>query len=142
MLLASGGPAVVDIHDVPIVPVAAVIPDWLPACCCWLHYFLQESLLLLALLLFWRSSVFAFIPAVVGGHAIVVFLVSVACCRCHCCMRPCYRWRPFFLIYSLMLTSLLLSFVPDNASVPADPGVPILASVLRTVLYPTGTMKH
>ncbi len=143
MLLPSGGPAVVDIGDVPIVPAAAFIPVWLPACRCWLHYFVQASLLLLAPLLFWRSSVFAFIPAVVGDHAIVVILVSVVCCRCHCCsMCPCYRWRPFFLIYSLMLTSLLLSFVPADASVSADPGVPILASVLRTVLYPTGTMKH
>jgi hypothetical protein len=137
MLLASGGPAVVDIHDVPMVPVAAVIPDWFPACCCWLHYFVVASRLLMAPLLCCRSSAFAFIPAVVGGHAIVVILVLVVCCQCHCCcMRPCYRWRPFFLIYSLMLTSLLLSFVP------ADPCVPILASVLRTVLYPTGTMKH
>ncbi len=60
---------VVDIHDVPIVPAAAFIPDWLPACCCWLHYFVQASLLLLAPLLFWRSSAFAFILAVEGGHA-------------------------------------------------------------------------
>jgi hypothetical protein len=110
---------VVYIHDVSIVPAAAVIADWLPAFCCWLHYFAQASLLLLAPALFWRSSAFAFIPAVVGGHAVVVILVSVVCCRCQCCcMRPCYRWRPFFLIYSLMLTSLLLSFVPADASVP------------------------
>ncbi len=36
----------------------------------------------------------------------------------------------------------LPAFVPADASVPADTGVPILASFLRTVLYPTGTMKH
>ncbi len=45
----SGGPAAVDIHDVPLVPTAAFIPDvtgvpalfGLAACCCWLTTFVS-----------------------------------------------------------------------------------------------------
>jgi hypothetical protein len=78
LLSDSGGPAAVDIHDVPIVPADAVISDvnsfadvvGLPACCCWLHYlckhpdfadvssilailYLLSFLLLIAFLLLW-----------------------------------------------------------------------------------------
>jgi hypothetical protein len=81
----------------------------------------------------------------VGGHAIAVILV------CHASLL---LLASLFLIYSLMLTSLpllapllvfphlLLSFVPAVAGVPTHPGVPILASVLRSVPYHTGTLNY
>jgi hypothetical protein len=51
LLSDSDGPAAVDIHDVPIVPDAAVISDvnsvpavvGLPACCCRLNYVLLQA---------------------------------------------------------------------------------------------------
>ncbi len=84
-LFASGGPAAVDIHDVLIVPAAAVISDVnsVPACCCRLHYFCKH------LRFCWRPYCFgcpvvalipvAWICADVGSQAIAVIL-AVACC--------------------------------------------------------------
>ncbi len=124
LLSDAGGPAAVDIHDVPIFPATAVISDVksVPKCCCWIYYFCKHPRFCWRPYCFGRPLV-AFIPAVaffstvVGSQAIAVILV--ACCWLHYCFLHTWCWwhscccgRPFTLapdlMFSLLLASLLL----------------------------------
>ncbi len=83
-LFDSGGPDTVDIHDVPTVPVAAIISDFnsVPACCCWIHFCKHPRFC-------WRPycvgrPVVAFLPAVafisaVMGSQCIAVILAVAC---------------------------------------------------------------
>jgi hypothetical protein len=76
----SSGPAVVDIHDVPLVPTAAVITDvngvpavvGLSACCCWLTTFVRIFSCRPYCV---GSPVVAFIPDVACGPAVVAVMI-------------------------------------------------------------------
>jgi hypothetical protein len=99
LLCDSGGPAAVDINDVPLVPTAAVIHDVnsVPVLLASMHA--VASILLQASRFCWcpfcvGHPVVAFTPAVaciyavVGSHAIAV-IPAVACC-----WHPCYCLPP------------------------------------------------
>jgi hypothetical protein len=157
----SCGLAAVDIHNVPIVPAAAVFSDdtsvpavvGLPACCCWLHYFCKYPCLCLRLFCV-RGPVVAFISAIACISAVVSSHASVAvafCWRHLYCLHPCFCWHScccwqplvpdvlyvaflLLLVFLLLLLSLmLLAFWMLLASLLVLSSLLILASLVADV---------